>query len=345
MALRDFLRRSKNSVNHVLRFGFVNPFNRAVAGRKFSDMYFLVIVNRIFQGLRNVNFDVAKEHDRNGTRQKLMPLLRFLNDNLSSLVWQLWNDGFIVLDVVDKKIVQVPSDKVRKDGYGAVINYNLVVYSESYRLLGKSDMAVVRESLFALDNYKNADIYLTQTFGAFGILSGKSMGINAADKEELQQQMKLNAGTTKDRDQFFITNSEVDFKQIDFKIKELGLPEKVKDEVMALAGYFCVPYDLIPMSGQSTYANQEQAIVDFYRNCIAPLAEVVLSLGRYVILKCYRTIPTTALTFHIDNVAELADDRTALLEYKVKLADLALKMRDLGLETPEYIEKELETEK
>ena len=111
-----------------------------------------------------------------------------------------------------------------------------------------------------------------------------------------------------------------------------------------LCGHFGVPYDLIPMSGQSTYANQAAAIVDFYRNCIMPLAEQILSLGRYVIKCKYVTIPTSALTFTIDNVAELADDRTAAVDYKLKVAELAKQMRDMGMELPEYIKKELKEE-
>ena len=183
---------------------------------------------------------------------------------------------------------------------------------------------------------------MTKTFGAFGILSGSEMGINAADKEELQQQLKERAGTTEAKDQFIISNSPLTFAQIDFKIKELQLPEKVKDEIKVLCAHFGVPYDLIPMSGQSTYANQTAAIVDFYRSCISPLAEQILSLARYIVLKKYVNIPTQAVTFRIDNVAELADDRTAMIDYKLKVADYAAKLRDLGVDIPEEVKNELE---
>lgn len=122
------------------------------------------------------------------------------------------------------------------------------------------------------------------------------------------------------------------------------MPEKVKDEIKVLCAHFGVPYDLIPMSGQSTYANQMAAIVDFYRSCISPLAEQILSLARYIVLKKYVTIPTTAVTFRIDNVAELADDRTAMIDYKLKVADLAKRMTELNIELPEYIINELKDE-
>ena len=348
MALIDRFRRgrkSSNSVNHVQRFGAVNFFSSFVSRKKYSDVYYWLVISRIFRGLQNVCFDVAQEVGSDKVKTQLSDLLRFLNNNLTALVWQLWNNGFIVMES-DKngKWYSVPFDNIQTNGNGAVINHDYVLYSEPYMFLRKTDVKLLKETLDAVDVYKNSDIYLTKTFGAFGILSGSEMGINAADKEELQQQLKERAGTTEAKDQFIISNSPINFSQIDFKIKELQLPDKVKDEIKVLCAHFGVPYDLIPMSGQSTYANQTAAIVDFYRSCISPLAEQILSLARYIVLKKYVTIPTTAITFRIDNVAELADDRTAMIDYKLKVADLAKRMSELNIELPDYIINELKDE-
>jgi hypothetical protein len=348
MALIDRFRRgrkSTNSVNHVQRFGAVNFFSSFVSRKKYSDVYYWLVISRIFRGLQNVCFDVSQEVGSDKVKTQLSDLLRFLNNNLTALVWQLWNNGFIVLETNQNgKWYSVPYDNIQTNGNGAVIGYNYVLYSEPYMFLRKTDVTLLKETLGAIDVYKNSDIYLTKTFGAFGILSGSEMGINAADKEELQEQLKERAGTTEAKDQFIISNSPINFSQIDFKIKELQLPDKVKDEIKVLCAHFGVPYDLIPMSGQSTYANQMAAIVDFYRSCISPLAEQILSLARYIVLKKYITIPTTAVTFRIDNVAELADDRTAIIDYKLKVADLAKRLSELNIELPEYIINELKDE-
>lgn len=348
MALIDRFRRgrkSTNSVNHVQRFGAVNFFSSFISRKKYSDVYYWLVLSRIFRGLQNVCFDVSQEVGSDKVKTQLSDLLRFLNNNLTALVWQLWNNGFIVLET-DKngKWYYVQFDNIQTNGNGAVINHDYVLYSEPYMFLRKTDVTLLKETLGAIDVYKNSDIYLTKTFGAFGILSGSEMGINAADKEELQQQLKERAGTTEAKDQFIISNSPINFSQIDFKIKELQLSDKIKDEIKVLCAHFGVPYDLIPTSGQSTYANQTAAIVDFYRSCISPLAEQILSLARYIVLKKYVTIPTTAVTFRIDNVAELADDRTAMIDYKLKVADLAKRMSELKIELPDYIINALKDE-
>ena len=348
MALIDRLRRgrkSANSVNHVQRFGAVNFFSSFINNKKYSDVYYWLVLSRIFRGLQNVCFDVAQDVGSDKVKMQLSDLLRFLNANLTALVWQLWNNGYIVLDTDDHgKWYSVPYEKIQTNGNGAVIGHIYVLYSEPYMFLRKTDVALLKDTLGAIDVYKNSDIYLTKTFGAFGILSGSEMGINAADKEELQQQLKERAGTTEAKDQFIISNSPINFSQIDFKIKELQLSDKVKDEIKVVCAHFGVPYDLIPMSGQSTYANQTAAIVDFYRSCISPLAEQILSLARYIVLKKYVTIPTQSITFRIDNVAELADDRTAMIDYKLKVADLAKRMSELNIELPDYIINELKDE-
>ena len=345
MALIDRFRRHKstNSVNHVQGFGAVNFFSSLISRKKYSDIYYWLVISRIFRGLQNVCFDVSQDVGSDKIKTQLSDLLRFLNANLTALVWQFWNNGYIVLETDGKnKWYCVPFENIQTDGKGAVIGHKYVLYSEPYMFLRKTDVLLLKETLGAIDTYKNSDIYLTKTFGAFGILSGSEMGINAADKEELQQQLKERAGTTEAKDQFIISNSPLTFAQIDFKIKELQLPEKVKDEIKVLCAHFGVPYDLIPMSGQSTYANQTAAIVDFYRSCISPLAEQILSLARYIVLKKYVNIPTQAVTFRIDNVAELADDRTAMIDFKLKVADYAAKLREMGIDIPEEVKNELE---
>lgn len=348
MALRDiFRRKSQNSVNHVQKIGAINFFSQFVSRKQYSNVYYWLVINRIFRGLQNVRYCLNDEQATDKNRMTLADLLMFFNTNLTAMVWQMWNYGYVVLDINERGqwyIVDAGDNSIRTDGNGSVMNYRYVLYSEPYMYLRKTDRQLIGETLGAIDVFKNSDIYLTKTFGAFGILSGTEMGINAADKEELQAQLKERAGTVEAKDQFIISNSALNFHQIDFKIKELQLPEKVKEEVKVLCGHFGVPYDLIPMSGQSTYANQAAAIVDFYRNCIMPLAEQILSLGRYIIKCKYVSIPTSALTFTIDNVAELADDRTAAMDYKLKVAELAKQMRDMGMELPEYITKELKEE-
>lgn len=333
----------ENQINEPVRMvQSYQPWLNAAGGGQYADAYLTMIVQRIFAGLRNVAY--VAETDNTFVKT----VADFLTKNIQLLTWQLWTTGYVVLspvkhndNVVDFDIITTP---VNKDAQGRVMGYELVYYSDTYRYQRKSDWSVLKPNLDFLNTVKNGDNYLTANLGAFGILCGKTMPINQADKENFLTRLKQRIGISKENFQIEVFNSEVDFKQVDFHIKDLQLAEKIKDEVKLLCAYFNVPYDLIPLSGQSTYANQEQAVKQFYGNCISPLAETGLDIGRYIIAHSKELVPSNRLTFRIDNVPELADDRTAEIEYKRKVAELCKICIDAGLQVnlSEYY-KQIET--
>lgn len=340
MKITDIIRgrKSENQVNRVPESATSMSWSFSV--RRYADAYLWLVFRKIYDGLNNVHF-YADGEDSDKQVAQMNILCDWIERNITTLVWNYWHVGYIVIDIDEHGRPYIPEQKtIKTDGYGNVIGYDLVVYSDAYRMLRKSDIAVLKENIDNIDAFKSADAYLTNSFGAFAVMCGKNMPMNNADKEDFLDEIKKKYGISSRQYQILVTTSEIDLKQLDFKIKELDLPGKVKDELMLIAGYFGVPYDLIPFSGKSTYANQEQAVVQFYRNCIAPLAEVLLSLLRYYKKKANMPLLAERISFTIDNVPELADDRTAEIEYKSKIVDLITNMRGLGLDTTE-IEKQL----
>lgn len=334
----------KNSVNAVPYsfaqqwFGFQN-----VTRRRYADAYLWMILNKIFAGIRNVNFHANEKSFENDTKE----LCEFLDTNVDVMLWWLWSFGYIVVSLDKNGALYIPQQSsLMFDTLGNITNYDIVYYSDKYRFSRKSDFAIIKENIDNLDSLKNADSHIINSLGALGILCGKGVPMNYGEKEDLQKEMRENYGITDKKFNIFFSSQEIDFKQINLPIADLQINEKIREELKFLAGYFNVPYDLIPFSGQSTYANQRQAIIDFYRNCISPLAEVVLKIGRYVIKKDRSLlIPSDALTFSIDNVPELEDDRGAELDYKTKLVELITKMQAIGIDTTNYITELNETRK
>lgn len=332
--------KNKNSVNKPLS-GVVtlSPFN--IGSRRFADAYLIMLLSKIFRGLRNVNFK-ADEHFKD--TEEVQKLADFLNTSAQELIWTLWQKGAIVIErTADGKYRAVDPQLWKYGQHREIINYKLVTYSDAYRFTGRCDLDVLRDHINRLDNLVNADDYLTQSLGAFGILSGSTMGLTEDDKKSFLDGIKRNIGITRDKFQFICMGSPVDFKQVDLPIDKLKLPDKVKEEVLAIAGYFGIPYDLVPMSGKSTYANQAAAIVDFYRNCISPLAEVLLELGRYAIKSdASLMLPARTLTFTLDNVPELEadkDDTEKRLERATRAAELIEKIKNIdGADITPYLD-------
>ena len=333
--------RNKNSANQVNTLpdnSVLSMPSFSFGSKRFGDMYLWMILHIIMRGMQNVHF-FSKNEEKN---EVLDNILTFVETNITTILWQMWNYGYIVIGTNLSNKLYIPDDsEIKKDVDGRVTNFDFVFYSDTYKFVRKSDFDIIRENVNNIDTLKGAEIYLTEHLGALGILSGSTMPMQQQEKNNFLDNLKKNFGIRKNQWQILLFQNPVDFKQMTLPVKELEIANKIKDEIMAIAGYFNVPYDLIPFSGKSTYDNQEQAIISFYRNCISPLAEIVLSVIKYIVIHIPKLlIVSDNITFRIDNVAELKDDRSNVMEYQTKLVQLIKMLRDLDIDTTEF-EKEL----
>ena len=343
-----FDRFKKNQVNNVpnivSRAQLVSPFS--VGSKRFADAYEWLIQSHIYRGLGNVNYQHSFANDPESEKY-YVNVEEFLETNAATLAFMLWNYGYAVVDgrEADKNGLpkyRIPDQQeIKVNGSTHLVEgFDLVIYSDEYIFKGKPLAKILENHVNYIDVLQNGDEYLTEHLGALGILSGKGMPMTTKEKDEFLSMLKKKKGITRGEEQFLVTGTEVDFKQIDFHLKDLQLSEKIKQQLMLLADAYGVPFDLLSFSGQSTYANQEQAVRNLYSNAIAPLAEKLLLLGRYMIRSvksAAQSKPSSYLTFTFDNVPELADDREKLIDYKLKMADLAMKIRDLGGDSSYYI--------
>ena len=335
----DIIRRrsSANAVNDIPQNAVTFSLFDNIGRHRFADVYLWMIFSTIFRGLKNVSFTndyIADTQDKTVADS----ICEWFTINSETLIYYLWKYGYIVIDVHFDAAGNVHMDipnytKLTKDGKtGEIVGHRYVYYSQTYRYERRSDFSVIKNEVTAIDNYASGDEYLTETLGAFGILCGKNMPISELDKESFFERIKNKVGIRRDKIQIIPFNTEVDFKQIDLPIKDLALNEKIIEKVKTLAGYFGVPYDMLPIAGASTYANQEQATKNFYSNAISPLAEVLLDTIRYVVRSTKTLlIPSRSFTFIIDNVPDLVNNRPVDVEYLQSMTNLYKAMRDNGL--------------
>ena len=351
MTLND-IRRSNNSINELVKTDVFSVFG-SLTRRKFSDVFVWTLLTKIFHALHNVAFFVNTEIRDEKSAQRIQRLIDFVTENADALIYYYYRYGYIVIVPVFGRSGRVVKWRIPDFGKEVRINadgvpcdtenkpYQVVYYSQQYRFERRSDFDVVRENLNAIDTYAGADIYLSETLGAFGILCGKNMPISEADKQSFFERLRNKVGIGRNKMQIVPFNTEVDFKQVNLPIKELALNDKIKEQFQIVAGYFGVPYDLLPLAGNSTYDNQKQAIINFYSSCISPLAEVLLSVLRYA-ARYEAVVPSRLLWFRIDNVPELDKERPIDTEYKISLLELREKLVAAGLETEE-VDKEINT--
>ena len=299
---------------------------------KYSDVYFYTLIKKVFNGLSNVRYINLTSNFQLDT------LTDFLTNHIQDIVWLTWKDGYVVINETSGEyslITQSPSQPVRTDTYGKVIipsgKHWIVFYTYPYRLQRKSDFQIIREQLHFIDRLAGSMDFLTSTYGSVGIITGKTMPLNTQDKQELSEQLKQSLGITRDKQQFIIARgNDFDIKQFSFDLSSLDLSGKLKDQYLLLADYFNIPKNILTTDTDSTYENQEAALKRFYTDCITPLAEMVLSIGQSVLLEMTELFPSDSITFTIDNVEVINQDKNTI-EALVSLTDLVAKTDDPGI--------------
>lgn len=287
----------------VNTWGFNKFFGDTVVG-KYSDVYFYSIINKLLGGVANIRFDNL------GDSEIVSEVAWFLNNNYSEILWRLWRDGFVIIDCYDDKQFFIIEEYTidAKGNISVVGNKDYVVfYSKTKRLCGLTDFEIIKSNLRLIDKFSSAQDFLTSTYGAMCLISGGSMPMNAKDKDDLNAQLKTNLGITANKSQFIVSQSkDINMQTVSFDVAGLALSEKIKEQVAAIADYFCIPKDILNFKESSTYENQESAQKRFYQDAVIPLCEVLLELGREIIINSMTIIPSSELSFSTDNVSCLS---------------------------------------
>lgn len=120
---------------------------------------------------------------------------------------------------------------------------------------------------------------LNKDRGAQGMLINKGKNVVGhapllpGEKEEIQREYKLKYGLGANKDKVLITNSDLEWQQMTFNVKDLMLFEGIDANIQRLSDALDYPYELLASSHGTTYANKLEAKRDYYQNNIIPLSK------------------------------------------------------------------------
>lgn len=294
----DFTNVNNSSIN----FCKIQPFSIfGCTTGQYSTFYLQIVLNKIFEGLRNLRFYSQTENT------EINKIAQFLNLNGTNLLYNLWSFGYMVIDKTNNNYNMVDYQNVKVDINGEVkepIGSEWVVYySTEYLQKRKTLFQIIKPQLDSIDIYQNAQNYLTQTYGSVAIMHGKQLAISPQEKKNIEEGFKNNLGISKDKSQFIITNSDLDVNQIQFDVEALKLENKIDTSFKRICSYFGVPVNLLYTDENSTYDNQAESRRRFYHSCITNFGEELLTLGRGVIKNNLNLlIMSDDLTFVFDNI-------------------------------------------
>ena len=320
----------ENLANMVLPYQWTLRFG----DKDYAKAYLWAVVQRIFNGMRNVTFSTKK------SSVIASGICQFIERNATLLQWSLWENGYAVIFFDKDYNYRLPyQNELRFDASRKIANKRCVVlYSDKYAMQRKTDFGIIKPELERINTYTNADTYLSANPAPLAIISGEGVPMSPKDKEELNRKMKKDYGLHSDDFQFMWSNSKLNVDTIDLPIDKLKLSEKTKMSLEFLCQYFQVPIDLV--FGKSTYANMEEAKKAFYRDCIMPISEGLLKLARMLfVVVSDEIIPSTSITYSITNAPEVNNTLSAVCAERAAYLDYLLKLSDAGVDVAEEVRR------
>ena len=315
-----------NELNENVRPFMFDWFSKKKNKWDFARFFLDLVINKIYQGMQNVTWDTTD------INYLATDICMFIEKNAPILLDSYWRNGYMCIIADPKKGVRLPkTNELRMDEKGYMVNSNaIVIYSDYYTTRRDTHFKILKPILHTIDSHANNSLFASDNLGALGIITGGSVPISPSAKSELQEKLRKNYGVGDDQFNFILSNTDLKYQSIDLKLKELDFTGNIKSNLEYICHFFNVPTDFV--FGNSTYANQEQAILVFYQNAIMPLAEIMLKLARatYIYLDT-ELKPSSVITYRITNVPQLNSSLSKESEEKIKYLELLAKLQDTGV--------------
>ena len=240
-----------------------------MARGNYSDALVSAIFKKIFKRLNLIDFTVTHPEPLVVGMAKY-----FLNNELNVAFAELFNNGFLLfLKKKDANGKLTGIKYIRKAQATQGLNewtYDgqelEIFYSDTYEIFGMSDAVLLKDTLKAIDNSLSASQTVIKRLGAVIVgtpeqpaQNPQMVQIDKDTKELLEKDTQNDYGMLDEQKQFMFLRRPLKLQRIALGGKDLLITENVEMFTKILCDNMDIPYDVMAMSGQSTFANQEQA--------------------------------------------------------------------------------------
>jgi len=275
----------------------------------YSESMIKMVLAPIFDELKKVVFYVDPAYENQKEGAELKRIATFLNENYTIIYKYFFEKGFCALDV-NKKTGALTFDNqcFTKTENQFEITLSNPISAKTFELdfFQKAPKTLLTDVLDSINTGLTAQKAITKILGQFTFFSKESEGANErvvpmTNTEKLAFEAKFNTLFTGENvgSAVAFTNAGLKKDTIIFPMDKLKIVENVGFLLLILAGSMNVPYDLIPLTGKSTYSNQEEARDYLRNNTVSGIAENILTLGRKVLKQRVSLVPKSALNYRI----------------------------------------------
>lgn len=255
--------------------------------RRYADIVLQSIVGQIFNCVDTIelyqNGNYIVEDGRIANVRAIITL------HFREMFWDLFNKGYFVLLMRGDEFEYMPAKYVNQIGDDGYVTTELegrvearVFYEKNYSSTNKTMLQVCQSTLDYIDNVLNTATTGNAKLGNLTIFSppyndvgGEVLSEN--ERAEIEKEIATRYGGLDTQSSLMIFPKSIDVKNVSFDFGKLQLLPQLEMAVKNLCGYLQVPYDILPLSGQSTFNNQENA----YSMLYATAERWVMDLQRY----------------------------------------------------------------
>lgn len=148
------------------------------------------------------------------------------------------------------------------------------------RQKNKSPLASLEYEIKNIIQAYQAIYSLNKDRGAQGILTNKTRDVSGSiplspdEKQQIQDEYQKLYGLRTDQAKVIISDSDLQFQQMTFNVKELMLFEGIKQNIESIADRLNYPFELLANEKGTTFANRAEAIKYLYQDNIIPAANL-----------------------------------------------------------------------
>lgn len=192
------------------------------------------------------------------------------------IFFDMFDKGYFVLLHRGEQVEYLPAKYVNRLQDGAVIRVDTeqrvdaTAYLEkSYEATGITMRTRCQAILDYIDNILNTAVTGNAKLGNLVIFTPpmSELGretMSESEKEKIEHEISTRYGGLDTQSNLMIFPQSIDIKKVSFDFGKLQLLPQLEIATKILCGYLNVPYDILPLSGQSTFNNQENAYSMLY---------------------------------------------------------------------------------
>jgi hypothetical protein len=141
-------------------------------------------------------------------------------------------------------------------------------------LLAQSRMTALYDEVNLLSDIAEAQSSIIRNRGALGVLTRdprdeKAAGIFEDNKKKIQEEYR-HYGLSQEQWKIIITSASLRWIPLTMNISDLKLIELEETAAKKVCGICDLPYELLPISGNSSFENRKQALLELYQNYVVP---------------------------------------------------------------------------